>query len=373
MDNKRPTWAEIDLAAIRNNLHCIKKALSPGTRIIAAVKANAYGHGVKEISRVCLEEMVDILAVATLDEALELRDEGIAAPVMVFGYIPRQYADLIVSHDIRTAVYDASFARSLSTAAQAQGRPAHIHIKIDTGMGRIGFAPVSASIRIIENIAALPGINVEGIFTHFAEADLENDQFTMKQFKAFQDVTRELDERGVYIPLKHCSNSAAIFRYPETHLDMVRAGIMLYGLYPSQFMKSMNLGIVPAMTLKSRVSMVKNLAEGHGVSYGRTHICDRETRVATLPIGYADGYRRSFSNRAWAVINGQRAYSLGVVCMDQCMFEISGREDIAEGDEVILFGRDADGITADDLAMIADTINYEIVCSVSSRVPRTYV
>ncbi len=373
MDNKRPTWAEIDLAAIRNNLRCIKEALSPGTRIMAVVKANAYGHGVREVTRVCLEEMIDFLAVATLDEALELRDEGITAPVMVLGYVPRQYAELIVSHGIRTAVYDASLARSLSTAAQMQGRIADIHIKIDTGMGRIGFAPGSDTIRIVENIAALPGINVEGIFTHFTEADRENDQFTMKQFKVFHDVISELDERGIHIPLKHCSNSAAIFRYPETQLDMVRAGIILYGLYPSQFMKSMNLGFVPAMTLKSRVSMVKKLPEGHGVSYGRTHICNRETRVATLPIGYADGYSRNLSNRAWAIIKGQRANSLGVVCMDQCMFDISGREDIAEGDEAVLFGTEADGITADDLALAADTINYEIVCSVSSRVPRIYV
>ncbi len=373
MDNKRPSWAEIDLTAIRNNLHCIKKALNPGTKIMATVKANAYGHGVKEVSRVCLEEMVDFLAVATLDEALELRAEGIAAPLIVLGYVPRQFSDLMVSNAIRATVYDISLARSLSREAQKQGRTAHIHIKIDTGMGRIGFAPVSDTIRTIENIAALPGIDIEGIFTHFSEADREQEQFTMVQFEAFQDFTRELDERGIYIPLKHCANSAAIFRYPETQLDMVRAGIMLYGLYPSQFMKSMNLGIVPAMTLKSRVSMVKNLAEGHGVSYGRTHICKSGTRVATLPIGYADGYRRDFSNQAWTMIKGQRSNSLGVVCMDQCMFDISGREDIAEGDEAILFGRDADGITADDLAVIANTINYEIVCSVSSRVPRIYV
>lgn len=373
MDNKRPTWAEIDLTAIRNNLRCIKKATNPGTKIMASVKANAYGHGVKAVSRVCLEEMVDFLAVATLDEALELREDGITVPVIILGYVPGQHVDLIVSHGIRATVYDLSFARLLSTAAQKQGQPAYIHIKIDTGMGRIGFAPVANTIRIIEDMVALPGIYLEGVFTHFTEADFENDQFTLEQFKVFQDFTRELEKRGIHIPLKHCSNSAAIFRYPETQLDMVRVGIILYGLYPSQFMKYMNLGIVPAMTLKSRISMIKQLDEGHGVSYGRTHICNRETQVATLPIGYADGYSRSFSNRAWAMIRGQRANSLGVVCMDQCMFDISGREDIEQGDEVILFGREADGITADDLALIANTINYEIVCAVSSRVPRTYV
>lgn len=374
MDNKRPTWAEIDLAAIRNNLECIRSVLSPKSRIMAVVKANAYGHGMKEISRVCVEEGVDFLAVATLDEAIQLINYGMKANIIVLGYIPRQLAQLVVGYGIRSAVYDLDFARSLSAAAQALGKPAHIHLKIDTGMGRIGFSPVEGSLAIIQDIAAMPGIKLEGIFTHFTEADSEDDHYSLIQYGAFQDFNQELTARGIEIPIKHCANSAAIFRYPYTHLDMVRAGIVLYGLYPSPFMKkSMNLGIVPAMRLKSRVSMVKKLESGHGVSYGRTHICSRDTWVATIPIGYADGYSRAFSNRAWTVIKGQKAYSLGVVCMDQCMFDIGGREDIAEGDEAVLFGSDSDGITADDLALIANTINYEIVCSVSSRVPRIYV
>ncbi len=375
MDNKRPTWAEINLAAIRNNLNCIKRALSPHSRIMAVVKANAYGHGMKEISQTCVEEGADFLAVATMDEAMQLIDYGIKASIIVLGYIPKHLAQLVVNHGIRSAVYDLDFARSLSAAAEALGKPAHIHLKIDTGMGRIGFAPVEESIAtIVRDIAALPGIDLEGIFTHFAEADSENDQFSMMQYGAFQDFNQELAARGVEIPIKHCANSAAIFRYPQTHLDMVRAGIVLYGLYPSPFIKkSMSLGIIPAMSLKSRVSMVKKLGSGHGVSYGRTHICNRDTWVATIPIGYADGYSRAFSNRAWTMIKGHKAYSLGVVCMDQCMFDISGREDIAEGDEAVLFGTQVDGITADDLALIANTINYEIVCAVSSRVPRIYV
>jgi alanine racemase len=374
MDNKRPTWAEIDLATIKNNLECIRNVLSPKSRIMAVVKADAYGHGMKEISCTCVEEGVDFLAVATLDEAMQLIKYGVKATILVLGYIPRHLAQIVVNYGIRTSVYDLPFAQSLSAAAQALGKPAHIHLKIDTGMGRIGFAPLEESLTIIQEIAALPGINLEGIFTHFTEADSENDDYSMIQYSAFKDFNRELASRGIEIPLQHCANSAAIFRYPETHLDLVRAGIVLYGLYPSPFMKkSMNLGIKPAMRLKSRISMVKKLASGHGVSYGRTHICSQDTWVATIPIGYADGYSRAFSNRAWAMIKGKKAHSLGVVCMDQCMFDIGGREDIVEGDEAVLFGTEADGITADDLALIANTINYEIVCSVSSRVPRIYV
>jgi len=373
VDNKRPTWAEIDLAAIRNNLRCIKRRITSGTRIMAVVKADAYRHGLIEVSRICLDENVDYLAVATLDEAMELLNARMSVSIMVLGYIPGEYADLVVNYGIRATVYDYAWALKLSSSAQKLGKEAYIHIKIDTGMGRIGFAPNLETIEVVGKIAALPGIKIEGIFTHFAEADGENDKFTMEQLAEFQDFTAKLELKGIHIPIKHCANSAAAVRYPETHLDMVRVGIVLYGLYPSPGMKNIQMGIVPAMTLKSRVSMVKRLNPGHGISYRRTHICEKETRIATVPIGYADGYNRMLSNRAWAMIKGEKAYSLGVVCMDQCMFDISGREDIKEGDEVILFGKDDDGITADDLAEIANTVNYEIVCSVSSRVPRTYV
>ena len=229
MDNKRPTWAEIDLAAIRNNLECIRNVLSPKSGIMAVVKADAYGHGMKEISRICMEEGVDFLAVATLDEAMQLINCGAKANIIVLGYIPRQLAQLVVDYGIRSSVYDLDFARALSAAAQTLGKPAHVHLKIDTGMGRIGFAPVEESLAIIQDIAALPGIKLEGIFTHFTEADSENDHYSLIQYGAFRDFNQELGTRGIEIPIKHCANSAAIFRYPYTHLDMVRAGIVLYG------------------------------------------------------------------------------------------------------------------------------------------------
>lgn len=373
MDNKRPTWAEIDLTAVRNNFRRIKEVIKPGTGIMAVVKANAYGHGMLQVSQVCLEEKADYLAVATLDEALELREAGIAVPILVLGHIPDEFAAVVIENEIRPTVYETGFAQKLSGTASKVGRKANIHVKIDTGMGRIGFAPGADTLDEIEAIASLPGIKLEGIFTHFAEADGHSPEFTLQQLNQFKSLIDDLEKRHIVIPVKHCANSAAIFRYPEAHFNMVRAGIVLYGLHPSPLMKGEDLRITPAMTLKSRISMVKTLEAGQGVSYGRTHICSRKTRIATVPIGYADGYRRGFSNRAWAMINGHKAPLLGVVCMDQCMFDISGREDIREGDEVILFGKDADGITADNLAVLTDTINYEIVCALSSRVPRKYV
>ncbi len=373
MDNKRPTWAEIDLTAVRNNLRRVKEVIQPGTGVMAVVKANAYGHGMLEVSQVCTEEKVDYLAVATLDEALELRQAGFAVPILVLGYIPDEFAALVVANNIRPTVYEPGFARRLAQTSAEIGIKAKIHVKIDTGMGRIGFTPGPDSVDRIEEIASFPGIELEGIFTHFAEADGLGPGFTMQQLTEFKSFVDSLETRNIIIPVKHCANSAAIFRYPETHFNMVRAGIVLYGLHPSPVMKGEDLGITPAMTLKSRISMVKTLEAGQGVSYGRTHICSRKTRIATVPIGYADGYRRGCSNRAWAVIKGHKAPLLGVVCMDQCMFDISGREDIGEGDEVILFGKDADGVTADNLAVLTDTINYEIVCALSSRVPRMYV
>lgn len=372
MDNKSRTWAQISLDAIRNNINCIKSVIKPGTKIMAVVKADAYGHGMVEVSKLCMAEKIDFLSVATLDEAIQLREHGVTIPILILGSTGMENFEEAVMNDIRVTVYQNANIDKLSAAAHKLGKKAQIHIKLDTGMSRIGFAPNEESLLAIRSIADQPGINIEGIFTHFAQADQDSD-FTLEQLNIFKDFIKRLGKLGISIELKHCANSAAIFRYPETHLDMVRAGVVMYGLYPSPCMKEFDPGIIPAMTLKSRVSMVKTLASGQGVSYGRTYVCDRETRVATVPIGYADGYKRAFSNHSWAMIKGQKAHSIGTVCMDQCMFDITGIDGVQEGDEVILFGKKTDGITADDLAAVANTINYEIVCSVSSRVPRTYV
>ncbi len=371
MDNKKTAWAEIDLKAIQHNIRSIKNRAA-GAKIMAVVKANAYGHGMLEVTRVCLQEGIDFLGVSNLDEALALREAGVDVPVMVLGYIPGQYAEVAVEKNIRVTVFDWKLADALSQAAVKLDKKAYLHVKVDTGMGRIGFLPEAGSLDIISRIAALPMVCLEGIFTHFVSADAGDKSFTYRQLELFAGIVSSLERQGIFIPLKHCANSAALMEVPESLLNMVRAGIVIYGLYPSPEVKREKLDIIPAMTLKSRVSFVKTLDAGATVSYGRTYRCTRRTRVATVPIGYADGYSRLLSNRAWAVIKGKRVPLIGVVCMDQCMFDVTGIEEVTVGDEVILFGRPEDGVTADDLAEIMGTINYEIVCSVGSRIPRIY-
>lgn len=373
MDSMRPTWAEIDLGAITHNITTIRQLAGEDTRIMAVVKADAYGHGMLKVSEVCREQGVDYLGVATMDEAMALLQAGIHLPVLVLGYTPPECALKAIENEIRVTVFDLNFAAVLSRTATAAGRPAYIHLKVDTGMSRLGFPVNDDALEDILKIADLPGLHIEGIFTHFAESDNPDPAFTQRQLHYFKDIIAQLEKRGLHIPLQHCSNSAAIIKYPEARFTMVRAGIILYGLYPSPAMKNLNLGIKPAMTLKSQVSFIKDLHPGDTVSYGRTYTCQKETRVVTVPVGYADGYSRLLSNRARAVIKGHRVDLIGVVCMDQCIFDIGQLEGIHEGDEVILFGKPEQGVTADELAEIIGTINYEILCSISARVPRTYV
>ena len=371
MDNHRPTWAEIDLAAIKHNLSAIKRAVG-NAGIMVMVKANAYGHGMLEVSRVCCQEKVDFFGVASLDEALTLRQEIKDIPILVLGYIPPTDAITVVAEDIRPCIFTVESAMVASQAAVQLNRQVKLHIKLDTGMGRIGFLPDNDSLKLIEQIAALPGVKIEGIFTHLAEADLEDSSFTREQIKTFTRFINQLEERGINIPLKHCSNSAALMNFPEAHFDMVRAGILLYGLFPSPQTKPGKIDVIPVMTLKSRVSYVKTLPVGHSISYNRSYCCRRDTRVATIPIGYADGYSRLLSNRAQALVNGKLVPLVGNVCMDMCMFDVSGVGEVKEGDEVILFGRPEDGVTADNLAQAMGTINYEVVSALGSRVPRIY-
>lgn len=340
--------------------------------MMAVIKANAYGHGMLETAALCVDKGVDFLGVATLDEAMPLVEAGLKLPILVLGYVPGEFAQQVIEHGIRTVVYETSYARDLSQAAQCLGKEALVHFKVDTGMGRLGFPIGSHGVDKVVQASNLPGIKPEGLMTHFAESDSLDRTYTLEQIHRFEDFNCQLENRGLHIPIKHCANSAAIVSFPEAHFDMVRAGIMIYGLYPSQSMKNLNLDIIPAMTLKSKVSFVKTLACGESVSYGRTFCCSEDTDVATVPIGYADGYNRLLSNQAYAMIKGIRTPLIGNVCMDQCMFALPKGAHIKVGDEVILFGRPETGITADDLANIIGTINYEIVTTITSRVPRTY-
>lgn len=372
MDNCATSWAEIDLRAIRGNVAGIKRLISPPTRLMAIVKASAYGHGMTEIARVCLEEGATYLGVATPREAVTLREEGIRAQILVLGYMPPECADLMIENRIDAAVFDLDTALSLSEAAYRTDQEARVHIKIDTGMGRIGFKPDTASLEQIQQIALLPGIVIQGVFSHLATADHADKSFARQQVKIFKDFVARIENAGISIPLKHLANSAAIMEMPEAHFDMVRAGIITYGLYPSAEVDRTRLELVPAMRLMSRISFVKTIPAGFSVSYGRTYISQAETRVATVPIGYADGYRRFLSNRGWASVRGHKVPLIGTVCMDQCMFDVSGIDGVQAGEEIVLFGRPEDGVTADDLAQLLGTINYEIVCAPGNRVIRIY-
>jgi alanine racemase len=372
MDNCMISWAEIDLRAIRSNLAGIQNLITPPTRLMAIVKANAYGHGMIEVARVCLEEGSTYLGVATPDEAVSLRNEGIDADILVMGYVPDSSAEVMVVNCIDAAVFNMDTAWALSNAAQRLGREARIHLKIDTGMGRIGFKPNPEALEIIKQIKTLPGIKIEGIFSHLATSDHADKTYAHEQIDIFRDFVEQVEKAGIKIPLRHLANSAAIMEMPEAQFDMVRAGITIYGLYPSDEIDKSKLVLIPAMTLKSRISFIKQIEPGQSVSYGRTFISQQPTKVATVSIGYADGYNRLLSNRAWATIKGKKVPLIGRVCMDQCMFDVSDLDDIQVGDEIILFGKPEDGVTADDLAEIIGTINYEIVCSPHSRIERIY-
>jgi len=366
-------WAEIDLDAIRHNTAEIKKKLSKGTQMMGVVKANAYGHGVCQTAKVMIENGADQLAVAFVDEAVELRIAGFDVPILVLGNSTDSDIKKLINFDIMPTVFDYSFAKRLSAAACTAGKTLKLHIKLDTGMSRIGFlAEDINTIDEILNIAKLPGVKIEGMFSHLAVADEDEECYTKMQFKRFMTVAKSLEEKGLKIPIKHICNSAGLIKFPEMHLDMVRAGIILYGVYPSSdFDKSM-IDLLPSMTFKSRVSHIKMLDEGATLSYGRTYTLNKKSKIATVSVGYADGYMRSLSNRAVVSVCGQTAKQTGRICMDQCMIDVTAVNNINVGDEVILFGG-SDKFSVENTAELIGTIGYELVCAVGRRVPRIYI
>lgn len=371
--NLRPAWVEVDLSAVAHNFRAIRRITAPEAGIMAVVKANAYGHGALEVSRTVLGEGADGLAVAILNEARQLRDVGINAPILIFGYTPPEQLRQVVELAVSQTVFTWEAAKLLNEAAGSLNKTAKIHIKVDTGMARIGFAPDDASVDIIMRISKLPHLEIEGIWTHFAVADSREKDFTRMQYAFFNAFIEKLAQKGLRIPFQHICNSAGLIDLPEYHLDMVRPGICLYGLYPSDEVDKSKLHLKPAMSMKARVAFVKPVSAGTTVSYGRTFTVPRDTVVATIPLGYADGYTRAYSNKAQVLIRGKRAPVIGRVCMDQFMVDAGHIAGVAAGDEVVLMGRQGnEEITADELAGLLGTINYEITCMVGARMPRIY-
>lgn len=369
----RPAWAEIDLDAIAYNTRNIKKLIGDKD-LIAVVKANCYGHGVIDIIPTLLENGVSRFAVAMISEALEIRENNITAPVMILGFTPLYLGEELINNNIEQTVYDLDYAKELSKIALTLNKKAKIHIAIDTGMGRIGFLPNEKSIDNITEICSLEGIEVIGIFTHFSTSDEKDKEYSHEQFTKMLSVMDTLKKRGIDIPLKHVANSGAIIDLPDTYLDAVRAGIILYGYYPSDEIDKNNLALKPALTLKATITNVKTLEKDMYVSYGRTFKTSNETIVATIPVGYADGYLRKLAENGKVIIKGEFAPIIGRICMDQFMIDVTNIPDVKIGDEVILLG-EKNGLkyNADDMAKKLDTINYEVTCMLKSRLPRVYI
>lgn len=368
----RPTHAEIDLSAIEFNLRQVRKIVGPDIRICPAVKADAYGHGAVEVSGLLLETGADMLSVAFIEEAVELRGAGIDAPIMLLQPAFHEQIPEIVAHDITATICDMESARELSRQSLAAGKRTKVHLKVDTGMGRVGIQPETAPL-FATSLAELPSIELEGIFTHFPTADEEDLSFTQQQIWEFGGIIEAVEAEGVHVPLRHAANSAGVLNCDDSFFNMVRPGIMLYGLYDSPFV-SREVELRQSLTLKSRIAFLKELPQGRTVGYGRTFTTARPTVVATIPIGYADGYNRRLSNRGYTLVRGARVPVIGRVCMDQIMLDVTDVSGACVGDEVVLYGRQGDQeITMEEIEEIVGTISYEIVCAISKRVPRLYV
>lgn len=366
--------AEINLDAAAYNLKNMKNNLEKETRIIAVVKTDGYGHGAVPIARMAEElDYIWGFAVATIEEAVMLRREGVQKPILVLGFVfPDGYEDA-VRYDIRLAVFKLSMARQLSEEAVRQGKTAYLHIKVDTGMGRIGFPDDGDSADVVKEISLLPQVQIEGLFTHFARADEKDKEAARQQLSRYLDFSRMLEERGIEIPMRHCSNTAGIFDLKEANLDAVRAGISIYGLYPSDEVNKFAVAITPVMSLKSHVAFIKDVEPGTAISYGGTFVAEHRMRIATIPVGYGDGYPRSLSNKGYVLIRGRRAPITGRVCMDQFMVDVTDIPDAREGDMVTLIGSEGgQEITMELLGELSGRFNYELACDIGKRVPRRF-
>ncbi len=370
----RPAWAEISLTALASNVRAFRNFLPGNVRLMAVIKADGYGHGAYETADIALREGASMLGVASLEEGADLRQKGIKAPILILGYTePHQYSALL-KMELLPTIFDWKAATVLSGLARARGKKAAVHVKLDTGMGRLGLSSLRETLSFLENVAHLPFISLEGIYTHFAAADERDGSFTKKQLVYFQNILNMCREKGIRIALRHAANSAAALAYPETHFDMVRIGLGLFGYFPSgETHQQHKIKLTPVMSLKSRIVYLKKVAAGTPISYGRTYVSSRDTTIATVALGYGDGYSRLLSKKGYMLVKGQKAPVAGTICMDYTMLDVGMIPGAAEGDEVVACGcQGEERITADDLAGQLGTISYEILCNISARVPRIY-
>lgn len=373
-------WEEIDLSHIADNVKELKKIVRNGIKFMAVVKADGYGHGAVESAKAALKSGADMLGVARLGEAVALRYAHIKSPILIFGRVPYQMASGLLEYDLTATVFDYGMARALSEFARGEGQRIKIHIKIDTGMGRVGIIankelgfPLEKVVDEVKEIKKLEGIDLKGIYTHFATADEKDKSYVKNQFRIFSGCLKGVKDAGIHIEMQHCANSAALIDLPETHLDLVRPGIAIYGLYPSEWVDQNKILLKPALSLKTRIIQLKRVPARFKVSYGCTFETPQESILATVPVGYADGYSRLFSSKGEMLVRGKRAKVVGRVCMDQLVLDVTHIKDVALDDEVVIIGtQDEETILADELAVKAETIHYEIVSSILARVPKIY-
>lgn len=373
MDIGRSAWAEIDLDNLKHNLSEVKRNLPQKTRIMGVVKANAYGHGAVQVAKTLRDEGVELFAVALVSEALELRNAGITEDIMILGYTPSKLFKEAITNDIILTVYNREGAEEISSEAEKLGKVAKVHIKIDTGMGRLGFRTESSSVEDIVSLSKLENLKVDGFFTHFATSDEKDKSYSAVQFKKFSEILDKLRASGIEVRNTHISNSGAIIDLQEYTLDIVRPGIMLYGYYPSDEVSRSKIKLREVMTLKTKISNIKNIGPGESVGYGRSYMAEKVTKVATIPLGYGDGFTRLLSGKLSLSIGKRKAKLIGNICMDQSMLDCTDMEEAKIGDEVVVFGYGGDVNNADTLAKELGTISYEILCMVGMRIPRLYI
>lgn len=372
---RRAVWAQIDLDAAAHNMRQIRKHVGPDVKIAAVVKANAYGHGSVELAKTFAENGADCFAVSSLDEAVELRRYAhIDKEIFILGHTDARRTEELLTYDIEPAVFNLKNAEFFSQEAQRLGKTLRVHIAVDTGMSRVGFQVNEFSVSEIKTIAALPNIEIRGMFTHFAVSDMKDKTFTRQQYGHFRWMCKRMEEEGIHIALRHCCNSAAVLELPEYYCDMVRPGIIMYGCEPSPDVDIKPYDLRPVMSLRCCIAHVKLIDAGATVSYGRHYTAPSRRKIATLPVGYADGYSRILSGKVDVLYHGHRVPQVGAICMDQCMIDVSGEANVHAGDEVVLFGRQGDSfIPIEEIAAACGTINYEIMCNISRRVPRVYM